>query len=115
MKQEEKTIPPCNHTSAGVVVVRDEQLLLIERQKIPWGYACPAGHVEDGEEYVAAAKRELQEETGLIAVTLDVLYAGTVDNPCRRPGGTWHYWRFYQATAVTGELIHNQDEVKKIG
>lgn len=29
-----------------------------------WGY--PGGHLEDGEEYVAGALRELEEETGLV-------------------------------------------------
>jgi ADP-ribose pyrophosphatase YjhB (NUDIX family) len=115
MKQEEKTIPQCNHTSVGIIVIRDEQLLLIERQKFPWGYACPAGHVEDGEEFVAAARRELREETGLIATSLHVFFAGEVENPCRRPGGAWHYWRLYEAVEFSGELIHNKDEVKKIG
>ncbi len=50
----------------AVMVVEDEQLLLIRRLGSYAGLWCiPCGHLEWDEEIRAAARRELQEETGL--------------------------------------------------
>ncbi len=61
---------PEQHRFAGVVLVdRRGWLLLQERDEHPridpetWGLA--GGHVEEGEEFEAAAYRELEEETGV--------------------------------------------------
>ncbi len=105
----------CNHTSVGIFVWRDDgALLLIERAQFPKGFALPAGHVDEGEEYVKAAERELREEVGLKAVELELLAEGKKENPCKREGGTWHYWRLYQTT-VLGEISRNREEVKSVG
>jgi 8-oxo-dGTP diphosphatase len=60
---------------ALAVVVRDGQVLLAQRRNPPdaglWGF--PGGHVELGETALAAAARELLEETGIIARPLDYL------------------------------------------
>ena len=53
----------CDHTSVGILVWKEEKLLLIERKNFPFGFAPPAGHL-DGDTYEEAAKRELLEETG---------------------------------------------------
>ena len=110
----EQQIAACNHTSVGIIVRRNDQLLLLERQKFPWGFAAPAGHVEDGEAYRDAAIRELREETGLHVVSLSLLHTEQVANQCRRPGGDCHAWEIYEAE-VTGELVRNLDEAKHLG
>lgn len=60
---------------AIAVVVRDNQVLLAKRRKNPdsglWGF--PGGHVELGETALAAAARELCEETGVTAKPIDYL------------------------------------------
>ena len=51
------------------VVVRDGRLLLVRRANPPdrGRWVFPGGRIEAGEEVVAAALRELHEETGVIA------------------------------------------------
>ena len=44
----------------------------------------PGGKVEEGEEPEAAARRELQEETGLVAEALEALIVFVHDYPDRR-------------------------------
>lgn len=60
---------PDRTTLAGAVlsiVVRDGRMLLVRRRNPPdqglWGF--PGGRIEHGESYLAAAARELREETG---------------------------------------------------
>jgi ADP-ribose pyrophosphatase YjhB (NUDIX family) len=109
--------PVCNHTSAGIILLSpDKQSLFIQRrQKFPWGWACPAGHVDEGETYIRAAIRELKEETGLAAGDdIHLVLEADVDNQCRRPNGSWHHWRVYQASA-SGLVIENQEEAQGAG
>ena len=115
MQNQPTPIELCNHTSVGMMVFNAQHhLLLIERRKYPYGYACPAGHVDDGETYEQAAQRELREEVGLEVVHLDCVLETTVDNACRRPAGSWHRWKVYQVQ-TTGELHRNLSETKNAG
>lgn len=54
--------------SAGVRVVKDGKLLLVQRGIDPWRgkWHMPAGYVEVDEEPSLAAEREAREETGLM-------------------------------------------------
>lgn len=48
------------------IVCHGDELLLQNRVKPDWpGWTFPGGHVEEGESFVRAAKREVLEETGL--------------------------------------------------
>ncbi len=104
----------CDHKSVGVLVWKDGKLLLIERRKPPYGFAPPAGHVDDHGSFENAAKDELKEEVGLDAVKLELLAEGRKNNRCRREGGDWHYWRIFNAKAQ-GEVKASEEETKKFG
>lgn len=77
--------------AAIAVVVRGGRLLLVRRSHRPdagrWGF--PGGKIEPGEAVLAAALRELDEETGVAADAIEVLTALDV---IRRDGGTLHHY-----------------------
>lgn len=86
--------------------------MLIERKKPPFGFAAPAGHVDKDNSFEMAAKRELMEEVGLEIKGMELLIEGQKDNPCRRTGGNWHYWKVYKVNAI-GEIKRSDDETKQ--
>jgi ADP-ribose pyrophosphatase YjhB (NUDIX family) len=77
--------------AAIAVVLRGDRLLLVRRSHRPdagrWGF--PGGKIEPGETVIAAALRELGEETGVAADAIEVLTALDV---IRRDGETLHHY-----------------------
>lgn len=69
--------------TVDVVVIRDGRVILIRRRNPPPGWALPGGFVDYGETAEAAARRELREETGLTAESLELL--GVYSEPERDP------------------------------
>ena len=65
----------------------DLQVLLVKRKAAPYArrWAIPGGFVNRGEPLAAAARRELEDETGLRDVYLEQLY--TFGDPKRDPRG----------------------------
>src|SRR5262245_33268118 len=65
----------------------DPRVLLIQRKHEPFAgtWALPGGFVDEGERLIDAARRELEEETGVAAEELEQLHA-TAD-PGRDPRG----------------------------
>lgn len=101
----------CDHKSVGMLVWKNNKLLLIERAKFPFVYAPPAGHC-DGEDFEFTAKKELKEEVGLEAKELRLLTEGRKENPCRRIDGTWHYWQIFEVVC-SGEVERSLEETKQ--
>lgn len=113
-EKKEQEIKKCDHTSVGIHVWQDDRLLLIERRKFPFGFAPPAGHVDESPSFEAAAKKELEEKVGLQVKSLKLIHEGRKDNPCRREKGTWHYWKIYNVEAE-GETQRSLEETKQAG
>jgi ADP-ribose pyrophosphatase YjhB (NUDIX family) len=102
----------CDHTSVGMMVRNEGKILLIERARFPFGYAIPAGHVDGDKSFEEAAKRELKEEVGLEPISMQKIYEGRRENPCRREGGSWHLWKIYEVT-TKGGVNRSIDETKR--
>lgn len=56
------------YVGIGIILRNEKQQILVGRRKnshAPY-YSIPGGHMEIGETFLATARRELEEETGLI-------------------------------------------------
>ncbi len=97
-----------------MLIWKNNKLLLIERKLFPFGFAPPAGHVDNKGSFENAAKEEVQEEVGLDLIKMKLLTEGRKDNKCRRVGGDWHYWKIYEVEA-SGKIKASSDETKQAG
>jgi len=107
-------VKKCDNKSVGILVRKGSDLLLIERKLPPYGFAPPAGHVDDHGSFEKAARAELKEEVGLDTENLQLIKEGVMDNPCRREGGSWHCWQIFEAN-VSGEIVGSERETKQVG
>ena len=59
----------------GIIVLRDQHILVGKRKNAysAGSYGLPGGRVELGQSLMETAKRELYEETGLVATTIEYL------------------------------------------
>jgi len=107
-------VKKCDHKCVGMMVWKNDKILLIERKRGAIGFAPPAGHVDESPSFEIAAKRELKEEVGLDARNVELVIEGRKENKCRREDGTWHYWKIYKIDA-DGEILRSQEETKQAG
>lgn len=102
----------CDNKSVGMLIRNGDKILLIERKKPPFGFAPPAGHVDNKGSFENAAKEEVAEEVGLTPKEIKLVTEGRKENRCRREGGTWHYWKIYQVE-TEGNIKRSPDETKQ--
>jgi len=100
------------HFCIGAIIIRDGKILMIDRKKYPYGWACIAGHIDEGEVPEEALIREVQEESGYDVENFELLFEEEIDNPCSRDVQT-HYWYVYKAD-VSGQITKNEEETKDI-
>jgi ADP-ribose pyrophosphatase YjhB (NUDIX family) len=103
------------HYSVGAVIFREDKLLLLDRVKPPFGFACPAGHVyEEDIDQISAIHREVFAETGLRIVKQEKKIDEEVyDNTCSR-GVEVHHWSVY-VCEVSGEIQRDYSTAKSMG
>lgn len=99
-------------TSAGGVVVRRldgaVRYLLIHDGHRNWGF--PKGHVDPGESPADAARREVEEETGLGDLALHEPL-GCIDWYFRHRGRVIHkYCHFFLFSSASGDPVPQADE-----
>ena len=106
------------HKSAGVIIKRKQlnqeiEFLMIDRAIFPYGWACPAGHVDKNESFKKAAKREVKEEIGLKISEIKKIYEEYVSwNECSL-NVKGHFWTVYETNNYSGEINISTKEVKK--
>lgn len=103
------------HKSAGAVIKNKKgEILMIERNIFPPGWAAPAGHVDEGEKPEEAMIREVREEVGINVKDFKLLTHEFVDwNECSK-GIVGHDWHVYEVLDYEGEIRRSEREVKGI-
>ena len=82
-----------------------KRVLLQNRIKEDWkGYTLPGGHVESGESFVDAVKREMREETGL-----DIINPKLVGIKQFPIDGGRYIVLLFKAVEFTGEVISSEE------
>jgi len=75
-KSLEKYLIKNNRQGAGCLVINVDGQILLGKRSDNGMWATPGGHVDPGENFEEAARRELREETGLVAKDCVELNAG---------------------------------------
>lgn len=102
------------HFSVGATIKKGEKYLLIDRARVPLGFAGIAGHIDEGETSEAALLREVFDESGLKVKRYSLLFEEEVEWNWCKAGIKSHYWYVYQCE-VEGEPQNNLEASKSIG
>lgn len=99
------------HLTVGAVIERDGMYFMMDRTVPPLGWACPAGHVDEGESAYDALVREVREESGLQVEAATLVCEAMIDwNWCSLPPETAsHYWYVYRCD-TSGEARRDPKE-----
>lgn len=103
----------------GIVVCKNHKILLCERKDIPDEWQFPQGGIENGENLIEAARRELAEETSITSVEV----VDMIDKPLRyvfppqiKKGSKLKYdgqdmqWVLFRFTGKDSEInLHTQE------
>lgn len=101
------------HKSVGAIIENEQgEILMIDRKNIPFGWACPAGHIDQGETPEEALAREVQEETGLEVLECELVHKEYVEwNACSHDV-VGHEWHVFAVTEYDGMLDVGAEEAK---
>ena len=104
-----------NHKTAGAIIRNEKgEILLLDRKTLPFGWAGPAGHIEENENPEEAMEREVFEEVGLKVERSKLLFHEYVEwNECKS-GVRGHEWNLFEVLDWDGNLKRSEREVKKL-
>jgi 8-oxo-dGTP pyrophosphatase MutT (NUDIX family) len=102
------------HYSAGVIVECNGKYLMLDRKNPPPGFACPAGHIDEGEEPKIAAIREVFEETGIKLEDVEFVCEEEVPWNYCKSGVEVHYWYLYKASTLSENFVLEEEEEKSL-
>ncbi|HQR33486.1 MAG TPA: NUDIX domain-containing protein [Blastocatellia bacterium] len=89
------------YCAGGIVWRNDRSEVLLVKSREDQAWKFPKGHIDDGEDWEAAAKREVKEETGYDAVITD--FAGFRKYPVKKRMKVVLYWHMETVGAHTFE------------
>jgi len=106
------------HFTVGAIITRSgitgKEYLLINRVKPPLGWACDAGHVDEGNDSLTTLKKEVKEEAGVDVVHYDPVVLGEYLEWNICPAGKSHEWDVY-SVEVAGEFDIGTREARDSG
>lgn len=108
---------PILQLGASVIVVNDKGQILLEKRSDTHNYSYPGGSVELGEKVEEAAKREMYEEVGLIANSLQFFtIASGEELHFKYPNGdeVYNVDIVYICNDYSGDLKAEESEVEEL-
>lgn len=108
---------PILQLGASVIVVNDKGQILLEKRSDTHNYSYPGGSVELGEKVEEAAKREMYEEVGLIANSLQFFtIASEEELHFKYPNGdeVYNVDIVYICKDYSGDLKAEESEVEEL-
>lgn len=101
---------PC---AAAALVVSGDHVLVTRQYRYPidrWIFDLPAGGAENGEEPIDTARRELEEEAGIVPISLVPLHTFFLN-----PGRTsWPVHLFFSSEATTRGTAARDDPAEQV-
>ncbi len=104
------------HKTVGAIIKNKKgEILMIDRAYFPFGWACPAGHADEGETTAQTLIREVKEESNLDIKKFKLLFHEYIPwNECVQ-GVVGHDWYLYEVEDWVGEIAGDKQETKGIG
>ncbi|MEK7146914.1 MAG: NUDIX hydrolase, partial [Patescibacteria group bacterium] len=93
--------------------------LCLYRLKRPVGLSLLTGHIDKGETPEQAVKREVLEESGIMADTVNLIWSGFIENECSRKDTdgfyyNCHQWWIFEITEWRGEPENKEPNKHKL-